>query len=62
MLPMTGLSWNFVRSRVQEKFGDANLRVCLAFWLFGMIIISGYVLYGADSRRFGEQHCSYIHP
>jgi battenin len=38
MIPMPGtpgFSWQRLSARVQGKFEGADLKVCIAFWLFG---------------------------
>ncbi|KAI9723208.1 MAG: hypothetical protein M1812_001090 [Candelaria pacifica] len=47
MLPMPGSpgsSWALYRSRFKALFEGANLRVCIAFWLFGLINNVLYVI------------------
>lgn len=41
MLPMPGApssSWALTKQRLKAKFEGADARVCIAFWLFGMLI------------------------
>lgn len=37
MLGAPSLSWRRIWSRTKARFEGADLRVCVAFWLFGMI-------------------------
>ncbi|KAI7254931.1 putative Golgi integral membrane protein [Hortaea werneckii] len=47
MLPMPGApstSWSSYRARIQAAIEGADLRVCIAFWLFGLINNIFYVI------------------
>ncbi|KAF7192557.1 Protein BTN1 [Pseudocercospora fuligena] len=47
MLPMPGSpqsSWRLYRARIMSKFEGASARICIAFWLFGLINNIFYVI------------------
>ncbi len=47
MLPVPGSStwsWSRFKARIQTKFEEADLRVCIAFWLFGLVNNILYVI------------------
>ncbi|USW46693.1 Putative batten's disease protein Cln3 [Septoria linicola] len=47
MLPMPGApssSWQLTKARLASKFEGASVRVCIAFWLFGLINNIFYVI------------------